>query len=205
MGPRHLFPSLPSFFCPPPRARGGLPHSAHYSLGEESPRDKGKEEEGRTAKAETKRKELGMGDGTPQPPTPPRETHRGAEGGHPPVLGGNGEVIEGDVLAVQLSILPHPQLPFHRGDHKLPCRRQRGPGSRSAAANGPAPQGNVLFRSRGTGTTVGLGTKPCPITADTGGLWQPGTILDAPPGTSRSRGWAEWPNKRCPHPLAGPF
>lgn len=96
-------------------------------------------------KAETRRKEVGMGDGTPQPPMPPQGTHRGAEGGHPPVPGGDGEVIEGDVLAVQLGILPHPQLPFHRGDHKFPCRRQQGPGLHHAAASGPAPQGNDLI------------------------------------------------------------
>lgn len=93
-------------------------------------------------KVETRRKELGMRDGTPQPPTPAQGTHRGAEGGHPPIPGGDGEVVEGDVLTVQLSILPHPQLPFHWGDHKLPCQRQQGPGWCRATAKGPAPQGN---------------------------------------------------------------
>lgn len=169
----YFHPSHPFFV---PRARGGLPHSAHYGLGEENPRNKGKEEEGRKAKAEeSPRKELGMGDGTLQPPTPPRGTHCGAEGGHPPVLGGDGKVVEGDVLAVQLSILPHPQLPFHWGDHKLPCQRQRGPGLCRAAVNNLAPRGDGLFRSRGTGTTVGLGTTaPVPHYCRhgrTGGSW----------------------------------
>lgn len=113
----------PIFYLPPPWLRGGVPHSAYYGLGEESPRDKGKEKEGRRVKEETRGKELRMGDGALQLLTLLQGTYRGAEGGHPPVPGGDGEVIEGDVLSVQLSILPHPQLPFHWGDHELPCQR----------------------------------------------------------------------------------
>lgn len=99
-----------------------------------------------------------------QPPVPAWGTHGGAEGRHTAVLGGDGEVIEGDVLAVQLGVLPHPQLSFHWGDDKFPCRRQWGPGSQCALA----PQGSGL--SGGWGTVAGLGTNPWPVTAGIGGL-----------------------------------
>lgn len=75
-------------------------------------------------------------------------THRGAERGHTPVPGGDSEVVEGDVLAVQLSILPHPQLPFHWGDHKLPCQRWQGHGFHHAT------QGD---RGQDPGSEVGSG------------------------------------------------
>lgn len=47
-------------------------------------------------------------------------THRGAERGHPPVTGTDGQVIEGNGFPVQLHILPDSKHAFHRRDQKLP-------------------------------------------------------------------------------------
>lgn len=124
------------------------------------PRDKEKEMERRRMT----RREGTEHEGQLRAPRASLGTHGGAEGWHAAVAGGDGEVVEGDVLAVQLGVLPHPQLSFHRGDDKFPCRRQRGPGSHQAFV----PQGKGL--SGGWGTVAGLGTSPCSITAGTGGL-----------------------------------
>lgn len=77
------------------------------------PQDKEKEVEGRRMKPETKR-EGTKHEGQLRAPRASLGTHGGAEGRHAAVAGGDGEVVEGDVLAVQLGVLPHPQLSFHR-------------------------------------------------------------------------------------------
>lgn len=85
------------------------------------------------------------------------QTHRGAEWGHPPVAGTDGQVIEGNGFPVQLHILPDAQHTFHGRDQKLPwCHpgearvRWEWPGEMGSPGLSPRPLASRTRQGCGT-------------------------------------------------------